>query len=55
MERLGFQVGTWNVDSLTGRAVEVAEALTIRKVDVDGIGWNKFRQLVPFLPIRIYH
>jgi len=30
----GFQVGTWNVDSLTGRASEVVEALSDRKVDV---------------------
>jgi len=34
VERLGFQVGTWNVDSLTGRAGEVVEALSDRKVDV---------------------
>jgi len=32
-ERLGFWVGTWNVDSLTGRAGEVIEALSDRKVD----------------------
>jgi len=30
----GFWVGTWNVDSLTGRAGEVVEALSDRKVDV---------------------
>jgi len=30
----GFGVGTWNVDSLTGRAGEVVEALSDRKVDV---------------------
>jgi len=29
-----FQVGTWNVDSLTGRAGEIVEALSDRKVDV---------------------
>jgi len=29
-----FRVGTWNVDSLTGRAGEVVEALTDRKVDM---------------------
>jgi len=29
-----FRVGTWNVDSLTGRAGEVVEALLDRKVDV---------------------
>jgi len=28
-----FWVGTWNVDSLTGRAGEVVEALSDRKVD----------------------
>jgi len=28
----GFRVGTWNVDSLTGRAGEVVEALSDRKV-----------------------
>ena len=31
MERLGFQVGTWNVYSLTGRASEVVEALSGKK------------------------
>jgi len=30
----GFQVGTQNVDSLTGTAGEVVEALSDRKVDV---------------------
>jgi len=30
----GFQDGTWNVDSLTGRAGEVVEALSDRKVDM---------------------
>jgi len=30
----GFQVSTWNFDSLTGRAGEVVEALSDRKVDV---------------------
>jgi len=30
----GFRVGTWNVDSLTGRAGDVVEALSNRKVDV---------------------
>jgi len=29
-----FEVGTWNVDSLTGRAGEVVDALTDRKIDV---------------------
>jgi len=30
----GFQVGTWSVESLTGRAGEVLKALSDRKVDV---------------------
>jgi len=30
----GFWVGTWNVDSLTGKAGEVVEALKDREVDV---------------------
>jgi len=30
----GFQVSTWNVDSLTGRAGEVVEAWSDRKVDM---------------------
>jgi len=30
----GFQVGTWNIDSLTGRASELVEALAERKMDV---------------------
>jgi len=30
----GFRVSTWNVDSLTGRAGEIVEALMDRKVDV---------------------
>jgi len=30
----GFWVSTWNVDSLTGRAGEVVEALSDRKGDV---------------------
>ena len=34
MDRLGLRVGIWNVDSLTGRASEVVEALSYRKVDV---------------------
>jgi len=29
-----FRVGTWNVDSVTGRSDEVVEALSDRKVDV---------------------
>ena len=31
---LGFRVGTWNVDSLTGRAGEQVEAFADREVDV---------------------
>jgi len=30
----GLRVGTWNVDSLTGRAGELVEALADREVDV---------------------
>jgi len=30
----GFRVGTWNIDSLTGRADELLEALVERKMDV---------------------
>jgi len=30
----GFRVGTWNVDSLMGRAGELVEALADREVDV---------------------
>jgi len=30
----GFRVGTWNVDSLAGRASELVEALAERKIDV---------------------
>ena len=30
----GFRVGIWNVDSLTGRAGEVVEALSDRKIDM---------------------
>jgi len=29
-----FRVGTWNVDSLTGRSVELVEALAERRMDV---------------------
>jgi len=38
-----FRVGTWNVDSLTGRAGEVVEALLDRKVDMACIQetWGK--------------
>jgi len=30
----GFRVGTWNIDSLTGRAGELVEALAEKKTDV---------------------
>jgi len=30
----GFRVGTWNTDSLTGRAGELVEVLAERKMDV---------------------
>jgi len=30
-KRLGFRLGAWNVDSLTGRAGEVVEAMSERK------------------------
>ena len=29
-----FRVGTWNIDSLTGRSGELVEALTERRMDV---------------------
>jgi len=34
VESLGFRVGTWNIDSLTGRAGELVEALAERRMDV---------------------
>jgi len=33
----GFWVGTWNIDSLTGRSGEIVEALSDRKVDMTSI------------------
>ena len=30
----GFKVGTWNIDSLTGRAGELVQALAERRMDV---------------------
>jgi len=30
----GFRVGTWNIDSLTGRAGELVEVLAERRMDV---------------------
>ena len=41
-EGWGFQVGTWNVDSLTGRAGELVEVLADRKVD-DWM-WHVFKR-----------
>ena len=38
-----FRVGTWNVDSLTGRAGELVEALADRKVDVGCIQEMRWR------------
>jgi len=42
-EGWGFRVGTWNVDSLTGRAGEVEEALSARKVDVTCIQETRWK------------
>jgi len=39
----GFRVGTWNVDSLTGRAGELMEALTDREMDVGCIQETRWR------------
>jgi len=39
----GFRVGTWNVDSLTGRAGELVEALADREVDVGCIQETRWR------------
>jgi len=39
----GFRVGTWNVDSLTGRAGELVEALAGREVDVGCIQETRWR------------
>jgi len=39
----GFWVGTWNVDSLTGRAGELVEALADREVDVGCIQETRWR------------
>ena len=39
----GFQVGTWNVDSLTGRAGELVQALADREVDVGCIQETRWR------------
>ena len=42
-EGWGFRVGTWNVDSLTGRAGELVEVLVDRKVDVACIQETKWK------------
>ena len=39
----GFRVGTWNADSLTGRAGELVEALADRDVDVGCIQETRWR------------
>jgi len=39
----GFQVGTWNIDSLTGRAGELIETLVDREVDVACIQETRWR------------
>jgi len=39
----GFRVGTWNVDSLTGRAGELIQALKDREVDVACIQKTQWR------------
>jgi len=43
VERLGFRVGTWNIDSLTGRACELVEVLADREVDVGCIQETRWR------------
>jgi len=39
----GFRVSTWKVDSLTGRAGELVEALVDREVDVGCIQETRWR------------
>jgi len=39
----GFRVGTWYVDSLTGRSGEVVEALSDRTVDVASIQERRWK------------
>jgi len=36
----GFRVGSWNIDSLTGRAGELLEALAERRMDVQETQWR---------------
>jgi len=42
-EGWGFRVGTWNVDSLTGRADELVKAMADRDVDVGCIQETSWR------------
>ena len=42
-KRLGFRVGTWNIDSLTGRAGELVEALAERRMDVACVQETRWR------------
>jgi len=42
----GFRLGTWNVDSQTGRAGELVEILPDRKVDVANIEETRWRAVV---------
>jgi len=35
-----FRVGTWNIDSLTGRSGELVEALAERRMDVACVRWR---------------
>jgi len=38
-----FRVGTWNIDSLTGRAGELVEALAERRIDVACVQETRWR------------
>ena len=38
-----FRVGTWNVDSLTGRLGELVEALAVRRMDVACVQETRWR------------
>ena len=39
----GFRVGTWNIDSLTGRAGELVDALAERRLDVACVQETRWR------------
>jgi len=39
----GFRVGTWNIDSLTGRACEPVEVLAERRMDVVCVQETRWR------------